>query len=232
MLLFVDTRLEEIHRRLLAFYGKPAERIVWDPLKQFIYSLLSSRTKTEVTFEVVEHLESHFGSWKKLRDAPVAEIEEAIRPITFPEKKAVQLKQALAQITQRCGSLSLDFLHAYRTDKIRTWLERFDGVGSKTSGAVVNFSSLRRRALCVDSHHLRVAERLGFVPKGADARETETHLMEMVPTDWSPLMLDEHHTLIKIHGQQTCRLHHPLCRRCPLLDLCPKGQASRESHHG
>jgi endonuclease-3 len=232
MLLFVDTRLEGIHRRLLAFYGKPPERVVWDPLKQFIYSLLSSRTKTEVTFGVVEHLESHFGSWEKLRDAPVAEIEEAIRPITFPEKKAIHLKQALEQITQRCGSLTLDFLHAYRTEKIRAWLEGFDGVGSKTSGAVVNFSSLRRRALCVDSHHLRVTERLGFVAKGADARETETRLMEMAPPDWSPVMLDEHHTLIKIHGQQICTAHHPECRRCPLLDLCPRGQASRASRRG
>jgi endonuclease III len=232
MLLFVDTRLEEIHRRLLAFYGKPPERIVWDPLKQFIYSLLSSRTKTEVTFGVVEHLESHFGSWQKLRDAPVAEIEEAIRPITFPEKKALHLKQALEQITQRCGSLSLDFLHTYRTDKIRAWLERFEGVGSKTSGAVVNFSSLRRRAFCIDSHHLRVTKRLGFLAKGADAREAETRLMEMAPPDWSPVMLDEHHTLIKIHGQQICTAHHPGCRLCPLLDLCPEGQASRGSRRG
>src|SRR5580692_1337352 len=110
MLLFVDTRLEEIHRRLREFYGQPPEREVWDPLKQFIYSLLSSRTKTEVTFEVVQELEARFGSWENLRDAPAAEIEEAIRPITFPERKAVQLKVALQQITERCGTLSLDFL--------------------------------------------------------------------------------------------------------------------------
>jgi endonuclease-3 len=227
MLLFEDTRLVEIYRRLLRFYGKPAERDVWDPLKQFIYSLLSSRTKTEVTYEVVEHLESHFGSWERLRDAPVAEIEEAIRPINFSERKALQLKLALEQITQKCGTLSLDFLKNYRTDKIRSWLERFDGVGSKTSGAVVNFSSLRRRALCVDSHHLRVTERLGFVAKGTEARETENRLMEMAPTDWSPVMLDEHHTLIKIHGQRTCTLQHPRCPGCPLLNVCPHGQMSR-----
>lgn len=226
MPLFVDTRLEEIHGRLREFYGRPPEREVWDPLKQFIYSLLSSRTKTEVTYEVVRELEVRFGSWEKLRDAPVAEIEETIAAITFPERKAVQLKQALEQITQRCGTLSLDFLKGYRTEKIRAWLERFDGVGSKTSGAVVNFSSLRRRALCVDSHHLRVTERLGFVAKGAGARETEERLMEMAPAEWSPVMLDEHHTLIKIHGQRTCTVHQPRCSACPLLDVCPAGQAS------
>jgi endonuclease III len=221
--LFPDTRLVEIHRRLLAFYGRPPEREVWDPLKQFIYSLLSSRTKTEVTFEVVRHLEERFGSWERLRDAPIAEIEETIRPITFPERKAGQLKQALEEITQRCGTLSLDFLHGYRTDKIRSWLEQFDGVGSKTSGAVVNFSSLRRRAVCVDSHHLRVIQRLGLVAKNADARDTENRLMEMAPAEWPAEMLDEHHVLIKTHGQQLCTFSRPRCAGCPLLDLCPTG---------
>jgi endonuclease-3 len=38
--LFPDTRLVEIHRRLTAYYGKPRERDAWNPLKQFIYSLL------------------------------------------------------------------------------------------------------------------------------------------------------------------------------------------------
>jgi endonuclease III len=221
--LFIDTRLVEIHGRLLTHYGRPAERDVWDPLKQFIYSLLSSRTKTEVTHEVVRHLEERFGSWERLRDASIPEIEDAIRAITFPEQKAVQLKRALEQITQRCGRLSLDFLKSYRTDKIRSWLERFDGVGAKTSAAVVNFSALRRRAICVDSHHLRVSQRLGLVDKSADARKTEDRLMEMAPADWSPEMLDEHHTLIKIHGQQTCTFAAPRCRACPLLDACPTG---------
>jgi len=224
--LFADTRLVEIHRRLRDCYGRPPEREVWDPLKQFIYSLLSSRTKTEITFEVVAELERRFGSWEALRDAPLAEIEAAIRPVTFPEQKAIQLKAALTQITQRCGVLSLDFLKGYRTAKIRVWLEQFDGVGTKTSGAVVNFSSLRRRAMCVDSHHLRVTERLGLVRKNADARETEERLMAMAPADWSPLMLDEHHMLIKIHGQRTCTKNHPRCFACTLLNLCPAGQAS------
>ena len=225
--LFTDTRLEEIHRRLLAYYGRPPQRDVWDPLKQFIYSMLSSRTKTEISLEVIGHLEELFGSWENLRDASVPEIEDAIRAVTFPEPKAINLKTALEQITQRCGSLSLDFLKGYRTDKIRMWLERFDGVGVKTSAAVVNFSTLRRRAMCVDSHHLRVTQRLGFVGKSADARETESRLMEMAPVEWSPEMLDEHHTLIKVHGQQVCTKNDPKCHACPVLDVCPAGTVVR-----
>jgi len=224
--LFSDSRLQEIHQRLLAFYGRPAERDMWDPLKQFVYSLLSSRTKTEVSHAVVRNLEVRFGSWENVRDASILEIEDAIRAVTFPEKKAAHLKQALEQITQRCGTLSLDFLRNYRTEKIRAWLEGFDGVGVKTSAAVVNFSTLRRRAMCVDSHHLRVTQRLGLVSKSADADETEQRLMEMAPAEWSPAMLDEHHSLIKIHGQQLCTFSRPKCSVCPLLDLCPTGTNS------
>jgi endonuclease III len=70
-----------------------AEREVWDPLKQFIYSLLSSLTKTEIAHQVVRDLEARFGSWEKLRDASIAEIEDTIRAVTLTEQKAVHLKQ-------------------------------------------------------------------------------------------------------------------------------------------
>ena len=216
-------RLPHIHRLLLGYFGEPKAREPWDPLSQFIYSLLSPRTKTETTYAVVRHLRTRFGSWENLRDAPLAEIEGALRDITFPEQKAVQLKASLEQITARYGSLTLDFLAKYRTDKIRAWLEQFPGVGPKTSAAVVNFSTLRRRALCVDSHHLRVTQRLGLTPR-ADAATTEERLMRLVPETWTAEMLDEHHQLIKQLGQTICTFADPKCRECPLLKICPYGQ--------
>jgi endonuclease III len=221
--LFRDTRLEEVHRRLLQHYGAPPARELWDPLTQFIYSMLSSRTKTETSQAVLRDLRERFGTWERLRDASVAEIEETIAAITFPERKAVQLKKALMEITERCGSLSLGFLARYRTEKIRAWLEAFDGVGVKTSAAVVNFTTLRRRAMCVDSHHLRIVQRLGFVGKSAGAREAEERIMEMAPASWTAEVLDDHHSLVKLHGQHCCTLKEPRCAACPLRELCPIG---------
>jgi endonuclease III len=216
-------KLPHIHRLLLGYFGEPKPREPWDPLSQFIYSLLSPRTKTEMTYAVVRHLWSRFGSWENLRDAPLAEIEDALRDITFPEQKALQLKASLEQITARYGSLTLDFLAKYRTDKIRAWLEQFPGVGSNASAAVVNFSTLRRRALCVDSHHLRVTQRLGLTAR-ADAATTEERLMRLVPETWTAEMLDEHHQLIKQLGQTICTFADPKCRECPLLKICLYGQ--------
>ncbi len=214
---------------LLAHYGRPEPRQVWDPLTQMIYSMLSSRTKTELSHAVLRRLRDQFGGWEgrweRLRDAPVEEIAEEIREITFPEPKAANLKTTLEQITARVGVLSLDFLAGYKTEKIRAWLERFPGVGPKTSAAVVNFSALRRRALCIDSHHLRVSKRLGWVPESADVRETEHRLMAMAPEIWTAEMLDEHHMLVKLHGQRLCPKTKPSCAGCPLREMCPTGQA-------
>lgn len=218
-----DDRLAHIHRLLLGYFGEQKPREPWDPLSQFIYSLLASRTKTDLTYQVVRQLRARFGSWENLRDAPVSEIEDAIRDITFPEQKAMQLKAALESITERYGSLTLDFLARYRTDKIRAWLEQFPGVGPQISAAIVNFSTLRRKALSIDAHHLRVTQRLGLTPR-ADAATTEERLMRLVPETWTAEMLDEHHQLIKQLGQKICTFSEPKCTECPLLKLCPYGQ--------
>ncbi len=227
-------KLPQIHRLLLGYYGAPPPREQWDPLTQFIYSLLSARTKTQEAHQVMRNLERAFpgagpGSWDAVRDAPVAEIERAIAVVTFPEVKAPRLKAALTAISERTGALSLDFLARYRTEKIREWLQAFEGVGAQVSAAVVNFSTLRRRALSVDANHLRVIQRLCVVPR-ADAAVTEERLMRLVPETWDAAMLDEHHSLVKLHGQTLCTFSEPRCAECPLLRICPTGERNTAGH--
>jgi endonuclease-3 len=218
-----DPRLPELHRLLLERYGPPPPREPWDPLTQLIYSLLATRTKTEESRQAMRDLQRRYGAWEDLRDAPLTEIERAIAGVTFPEVKAPRLKAVLQQITARYGSLTLDFLARYRTDKIREWLQQFEGVGAQISAAVVNFSTLRRRALCVDANHLRVAQRLALTPR-ADAGATEERLMRIVPESWSAEMLDQHHALVKLHAQTLCTFAEPRCEACPLLEMCPFGK--------
>jgi endonuclease-3 len=218
-----DPRILEVQRLLLAYYGAPPPRVSWDPLTQFIYSLISSRTKTPESHQAMRDLEARYASWEDLRDAPVEEIERAIAVVTFPEVKAPRLKLALLGITARYGSLTLDFLAKYRTEKIREWLESFEGVGPQVSAAVVNFSTLRRRALCVDANHLRVVQRLCLTPR-ADAGTTEERLMRLIPAEWDAALLDEHHSLVKLHAQTLCVFAEPRCAACPLLAMCPTGK--------
>lgn len=220
--------LPRLGRLLLGYYGAPPPREPWDPLTQFIYSLLSARTRTTEAHQVMRDLERAFpgcgpGSWEAVRDAPVAEIERAIAVVTFPEVKGPRLKAALVGISERTGALSLNFLARYRTEKIREWLQGFEGVGAQVSAAVVNFSTLRRRALSVDANHLRVIQRLCVVPR-ADAATTEERLMRLVPETWDAATLDEHHSLVKLHGQTLCTFAEARCTECPLLRICPTGE--------
>ena len=130
-------KLPHLHRLLLGHYGQPKPREPWDPLTQLIYSLLSSRTKTPTSHQVMRDLERHFkssdgvpagpGNWEPVRDASVAEIERAIAIVTFPEVKAPQLKQTLQGITERYGS------------QVPTAMEdlvTLPGVGRKTANVV------------------------------------------------------------------------------------------------
>ena len=217
-----DPRLPEIHAILMERYGRPAPRVPRDPLSQLIYSLLASRTKTEDSDRVMHELQARYTTWDELRDENLGEIERAIGGVTFPEVKAPRIKAALLGITARYGSLTLDFLAKYRTEKIREWLEGFEGVGAQVSAAVVNFSTLRRRALCIDANHLRVVQRLALTPR-ADAATTEIRLMRLVPEAWDAAMLDEHHSLVKIHAQTLCTFAEPKCGQCPLRGRCPWG---------
>jgi endonuclease-3 len=84
--------------------------------------------------------------------------------------------------------------------------------------------------LCIDSHHLRVAQRLCLVPR-ADAATTEERLMRLVPDTWDAAMLDEHHSLVKLHAQTLCTFAEPKCTNCPLLKICPTGQRNVAELH-
>ena len=230
-------RLAGTHQVLLEAYGQPAPREVWDPLTQLIYSLCSARTKTPESHATLHALRERYNGWptgpnswdevrwEQLRDAPVAEIEDTIHLATFADRKAPQLKATLEQITARTGALSLAFLANYRTEKIRSWIEQFPGIGSQVSAAIVNFSSLRRPIISVDGHHQRVSTRMGFAPERSTPRQVEDVLMQIVPQDWTAVTMDEHHQLVKALGQTRCTPNNPACFVCPLLELCPTGRS-------
>jgi endonuclease-3 len=238
-LLFQD--LQVVQDLLMAWHGPLAPREVWDPLTQLIYSICSSRTKDAESQATLLALRERYNGWpdgpnswdevhwENLRDAPVAEIEDTLKLATFPDRKAVQLKQTLQRITERTGRLSLLFLAKYRTDKIRAWLEELPGAGSKASAAVVNFSSLRRSAIAIDAHHQRIAIRLGVAPDKTSPRQVEAALLPLVPEGWTPVTLDEHHTLVKRLGQRVCTLKEMHCSRCPLREVCVTGSTASRS---
>lgn len=220
----------EVHTRLCTAYGAPFPFFRdADPLTELVGSLLSHRTKNADSARALAGLRARFPHWEAVMDAPVGEVREAIRAATWPEQKAPRIQGALRYIRDARGELSLDFLAEMPPPEAQAWLEAIPGVGPKTSAAVLLFSRLRRPALPVDSHHHRVAGRLGFIPAGVGPGPAHKLLRALLPNDWPAQTLYDHHEALMVHGQRLCFYRNPACGRCPVLDLCPYGQAHARS---
>jgi endonuclease III len=102
--------------------------------------------------------------------------------------------------------------------------ESIPGVGPKTSAAVLSFSTLRKAALPVDSHHHRVAQRTGLIPRTLSVGPSHAALAALLPPDWDAQQVYDNHEVMMLHGQRCCFFRNPACRRCAILDLCPTGQ--------
>lgn len=214
-------RLAEIHARLRRRFGPQGPFLLLDPVSQLVMGLIGGRTTGEASKAAFKKLRRRFGCWEAVRDAPVAEVHAAIAEVTFAELKAPRLKAALEAVTSTRGRLALDNLESLGVEDALAWLERLPGVGRKTAAATLNFSSLRRAALVIDTHHLRILRRLGLVDRHADYREAYDRIMPLLPPSWTAADLDQHHQLMKALGQTFCPHGMPLCPRCPLQDLCP-----------
>jgi hypothetical protein len=123
------------------------------------------------------------------------------------------------------GDDALDFLADLSVREARDWMESIPGVGPKTSAAVLSFSRLRLPALPVDSHHHRVAVRLGLIPASVDVGPAHAWLEAQLPADWDAQQVYDNHEVLMLHGQRVCHWREPDCARCVVLALCPTGQA-------
>jgi endonuclease-3 len=215
-----------IHRRLCAAYDCPVPYFhSFDPLSELISSLLSHRTRNADSGRAFKALRARYGDWRMLMDAPVQEVEETIRGVTWPEQKAPRLQAVLRAIEERHGALSLDFMKDMPVEEARSWLESIPGIGPKTSAAVLSFSTLRKAALPVDSHHHRVAMRTGLIARNIAVGPSHALLSALLPPDWDAQAVYDHHEVMMLHGQRCCFFNRPACHRCAILDLCPTGQA-------
>ena len=214
-----------VHQRLSEVYGSQIKYFHdLDPLSELVSSLLSHRTKNCDSAIAFNNLRNIFGSWENVRDAATAEVQTAIKPCTWPEQKAPRLQQVLQLVTERCGALSLDFLTGMEVADARKWLEELPGVGPKTSAAVLSFSSMRAKALPVDSHHFRVAVRLGIIDAKIGEGKANRVLENLLPPDFTAQEMYDNHQVMMRHGQKICFHFKPDCKNCVLLNLCPTGQ--------
>lgn len=216
----------QVHHRLCQEYGCPVHYFhTLDPLSELVSALLSHRTRNADSAKAFRELRSRFPDWEAVRDAPTAEVEAAVASCTWPEQKAPRLQAVLRDLTHlRDGQLSLDFLEELPVEEARKWLQAISGVGPKTSAAVISFSTLRGKALPVDSHHFRVAVRLGLIPAAMSVGPSHRVLEAQLPEDWEAQAVYDNHQVMMKHGKKVCTHVRPQCDKCVILAWCPHGQ--------
>ena len=206
----------EVTRRLTELYGELPFSSK-DPMSMLVDILLSHRTRDEQTAAAWDNLLKRFGSWEAVRDAPTQEVQDAIANVNFPEVKAPRIQAIMRQITQERGSLNLDFLCDLPVEEAAAWLNRFEGVGPKTTAAVLLFSC-KLAILPVDTHVWRVSIRLGLIGKKVTADAAHDLLQALLPND-AQTIYNFHKGLLR-HGQRICVYDRPRCEKCVLTDLC------------
>ncbi len=210
--------VREIDLRLSAAYGRPVWRSHGDPLDQLIGTVLSQHTSDSNTARAFASLRARFGDWRKVMDAPVEDVVDAIRCGGLANIKAPRIQRILEAIERDVGELSLDCLQSMSLEEARAWLTRLPGVGPKTTACVLLFS-LGLPTMPVDTHVHRVCGRLGLYDQTLNAEAAHRMLDALIGAD-RDVTYALHMNLIH-HGRGVCRARAPQCGACVLADICP-----------
>jgi endonuclease III len=213
-------RVRRIRDRLREIYGKPIAPPHGQGLDELILTVLSQSTNDRNRDVAFLRLRDRFHSWEAVRDAPNAEVEEAIRPGGISKVKSVRIQAILRELD---GDDLSGLAHA-TVEEGRDRLTALPGVGRKTAACVLLFA-FGKRDVPVDTHVSRVGTRLGLFREKAPFEELHDTMLDLTPKGQE---LEFHVNLLR-HGRRTCHARRPDCGNCALLRMCPFGYNLRQA---
>ncbi len=206
-----------MYERVVEAYGHQPNVPRREPMHELISTILSHRTTGKNEDVAYERMRSRWTTWEEVRDAPTAELAEAIAPSNFADQKAPRIQAVLRRIIEERGEADIEFLRDMPLTDAMAWLTALPGVGPKTATLVLLFC-FARPVLPVDTHVHRVSQRVGLIGSKVDPTAAHPLLLALFPED--PQILYNFHIDTLRHGQQICTWSNPKCGRCVLNDLC------------
>jgi len=199
--------IDELMQRLFELYPEASTDSFKDPFFALISTVMSHRTRDDVTYPAASKLFERFSTPEKMIKADISEIEIIIKDVGFYRVKAGRIKEISRLLLEKHDGRVPDDMEA---------LLELPGVGRKTANCVLAHAFLKD-ALAVDTHVHRISNRLGLV-ETKTPEETEIELKKIFPQKyWRYINL----LLVKL-GQNICRPISPRCKTCALDDICPK----------
>jgi endonuclease-3 len=211
-------RVRAVRDRLRAVYGIPRIAPHGDPLAELVLTVLSQSTNDRNRDVAYLRLRKRLPTWEAVRDAPLAAVEEAIRPGGISKVKSARIQRILRAIDADSG-LSLQWLARVELSEARDYLTGLPGVGRKTAACVLLFA-YGLHDVPVDTHVSRVGTRLGLLRGGAPFEELHDQMLALTPAGAE---LELHVNLLR-HGRRTCHARTPACSQCALARMCPSSR--------
>jgi endonuclease III len=212
-----SSRVRAIRLRLRETYGRPVAPPHGRPVDELVLTVLSQSTSDRNRDVAFLRLRERFPSWEAVRDAPLAAVEEAIRPGGISRVKSDRIQAILRELGD---PVSLDRLRNLSVADARADLLELPGVGRKTAACVLLFS-YGMHDVPVDTHVSRVGARLGLLA-GRPGSEAQHDAMNALTPRGAAVEL---HVNLLRHGRRTCHAQRPRCPECPLRRMCPWGRS-------
>src|ERR1700744_1694492 len=130
-------RVRAIRERLRELYGVPVNHPNRRPIDELVLTILSQHTNDRNSGRAFAALKEAFPSWDEVRDAPVAEVEGAIRPGGLAQQKAPRIQAILRELGPEPD---LDWTETAPLEESRAYLLSLPGGGRKTAGCALLFS--------------------------------------------------------------------------------------------
>jgi endonuclease III len=177
------------------------------PFEILVSTILSLRTKDEVTSQAAARLFARARTPRQMLDLGEQQVARLIYPVGFYPTKAERLV--------RISRILLDEHQAEVPDTMQGLLA-LPGVGRKTANLVL-VEGFGQAAICVDTHVHRISNRIGYVCTRTP-EQTEMALRRKLPRKhWI-----RYNELLVAFGQVICRPLSPFCSRCPVSEMCPQ----------
>ena len=197
-----------------AIYGMPVMAPHGDPLGELVLTVLSQSTNDRNRDVAFLRLRERFPAWEAVRDAPVEEVEEAIRR-AVSKVKSRRIKEMLEALPE---DLDLSWMRDAPVERGRAaTCARCPASGRKTAACVLLFA-YALRDVPVDTHVSRVGTRLHLLRPGAPFDELHDEMLALTPPGAE---LELHVNLLR-HGRRTCHAQRPRAAPARCGAMCPR----------
>lgn len=199
--------IQGIVTQLEQLYPKASLELVFkNPFELLIAVILSAQCTDERVNQVTRKLFQLYPTPEALAGAPLENLEDIVRPTGFYRNKAKAVKGCAERLVQD---------HGGQVPKTMEALVRLPGVGRKTAAMVLGNAYGLQEGIAVDTHVLRVSQRLGVTREKAP-EAVESRLMALVPRDkWTWFS-----NALILHGRRVCTARKPSCLSCALAQWC------------